>query len=366
MNILMVVNNLRVANGVANVIMNQYDSLLQHDCKVDFIQFLDIETPFVEKIKRNGGKIITIKKNRFNIKTFYNIIKQGKYDVIHINQMNYYTVLMIILAKLIGIKNIVYHSHNTKIPGGLKRSILMKLCNIVYKKFANRYIACTDEAGRDAFGKSDYVILKNSIDVKKFKYDYKVRETYRKELKIKNDTFVVGTVCRFANQKNPMFMLEIIKAIKKINENILFLWVGSAPYKEDPIVKRIKDKIKECELENNVLLVGSKEDVYKWYSIMDAFLMPSLWEGLGISFIEAQANSLPTFASDVVPKDTEITPLIKFISLDEDVNVWAKEICKNKVRTKKSEIVNYKLFEDAGYDMKEAKNDLYNIYINFK
>ena len=145
----------------------------------------------------------------------------------------------------------------------------------------------------------------------------------------------------------------------------MFVWVGSAPFKNSEIEKKINIKIKELGIEKNVLLVGSKEDVYNWYSIMDVFMMPSLWEGLGITYIEAQANSLPTIASEVVPKETKVSELIKYLPLNVSANVWADEINKYPIRNQNSYIVDYDDFVKNGYDLKIAKEDLYKMYSTF-
>lgn len=366
MKVLIVVNNLRVANGVATVIMNQYDALIDNDYKIDFVQFLEMESPYIQKIEENNGKIYTIKKNVKHIKEIFNILKNNKYDIVHINQMNLYTVILIILAYFMKVKHIVYHSHNTKIPGTLKRKIQEKMCNIVYKIFANKYIACSEKAGIDAFGKSKFVILKNSIDVKKFAYNYNTRVSLRQKLNIGDETFVIGTVCRIAKQKNPKFILEIIAEVVKKKKKCVFLWIGSAPSDNDSIVLELKKIAQEMKIEKNILWLGSKTDVYNWYSVMDVFLMPSFWEGLGITYIESQANSLITFASDVVPEDTHITNLIKYLSLNLPAKKWADEICKYSTRNQQSSQDNYSKFVEHGYDLTTAKEDLLKIYNSFK
>ena len=364
MNILIVLNNLRVANGVATVIMNQYDELIKNNCKVDFLQFIEFDSPYVKKILGNGGKIYTINKNDKNIFKLKKILTNKKYDIIHINQLNEISVKIAFLSKVVGIKKIIYHSHNTKITASFKKRLLEKVSNYSFCILSNKLLACTKEAGIDSFGKRKFTILKNAIDVDKFEFDNNLRKKLRKELDIKSNEFVVGTVCRYCNQKNPMLMLDIISEVVKIHNDAKFLWVGSAPNENDEIVNQINEKIKKLDLSKNVLLVGSKSDVYKWYSVMDVFIMPSKWEGLGITYIEAQANSLPTFASDVVPKDTMVTDLIEYISLEKEPEYWAKRICTKKIRNESQKKVDKQNFINKGYDIKYYGDELYKIYIN--
>lgn len=365
MKLLFVVSSLRVANGVATVIMNQYDSLIDAGYEIDFLQFVSFESPYVDRIKNNSGKIFTIKRNFFSLKKIYKVLKENCYDIVHINQMNFHTVYLTLIAKRLKVKNIVYHSHNTKIPGGIKRTILEKASNIVYSNCANRLIACSNAAGKDSFGKKEFIVLKNSIDVKKFEYNFSIRKEIRERQNISDNTFVVGTVCRFANQKNPLLMIDIVNEVIKLRPNTIFLWVGSPPSKDDPIIDEMNQRVEELNIKEKMLWVGSKSDVYKWYSAMDVFLMPSKWEGLGITYIEAQANSLPTYASSVVPIDTKITDLIKYISLDCLPSKWAEELCKNHIRNETSKKNNKQKFIDAGFDSENAKDDLTKIYNSF-
>lgn len=361
MKVLIVLNNLRVANGVAATIMNQYDSLLNNGCDVDFMEFINYGSPYKSRIK---GDIITIKKNSNYYIKIFKLIKSKRYDIIHINQMNLQTVFLTIIAHILDIKCIVYHSHNTRIPGNLKKIILQKLCNLVYMSFANHYLSCSEQAGKDVFGKKQFTVMKNSIDVNQFRFNIEKRVALRKYLSISDETFVIGTVCRYAKQKNPLFMIEIISEVIKIRPNTIFLWVGSAPNNEDSIIKEMYSKVKMLNIEQNMRWVGSKDDTHNWYSVMDVFLMPSLWEGLGITYLEAQANGLPTFASDIVPVETKITNLIHYLSLSKTAIEWANCLCNYSIR----ENIQSNFFDDfhkKGYDLNDSGNDLYNIYCNF-
>lgn len=361
MNVLMVLNNLRVANGVATTIMNQYDELINSGFNVDFMEFLDFDSPYTDKIKKNGGKIFCVSKNKSALKNISNILRNKKYDIVHINQVNAQTVQLAVVARCYHVPHVIFHSHNTKIPGGIKRRVLETGCNIVYGAFADTLIACSEQAGKDSFGRKEFVVLKNSIDARKFEFNKTKRIEIRKQLEISENTLVVGTVCRYARQKNPVLMINIVDELLKMGIDTEFLWIGSAPSENDPVYIEMQKKVQEKGIADKMLWVGSKNDVFNWYSAMDVFLMPSLWEGLGITYIEAQANSLPTFASDVVPIETKITNLIKYYPIDLDANAWAREIKKCSIRN--GNVENYfGQIEEAGYDLTSAKADLLHIY----
>lgn len=365
MKVLIVLNNLRVANGVATVMMNQYDALVQNGYTVDFLQFLDFDSPYVEHIRENGGKIVTLQKGKSSLKKMRQVLREGQYDILHVNQMNAQTVQLVVLARCMGMRHVVYHSHNTKIPGNWKRKMLEKGCNLFYRIFANHFVACSTQAGRDAFGTQKFTVLKNSIDVARFRFDAGKRRQLREQLNISEKTFVVGTVCRYAEQKNPILMIDIVNEILKINPNTVFLWVGSAPTEDDPTWLQMQQRVQQLGIQAQMRWVGSKADVYNWYSAMDVFLMPSRWEGLGITYIEAQANSLPTFASDVVPKDTQITELIRYIPLSCAADVWAEELMKCPVRGEGVALVNEERLVQAGYDSAGNGQSLLAMYKKF-
>lgn len=362
MKVLIVLNNFRSANGVASTIMNQYDALIEKGYVVDFLVFLEFQSPYITRIQKNFGKIYLVEKRGIEIGKMKRILIRGKYDIVHINQVNVQTVILSIISHYLGVKKLVFHSHNTKIPNGIKRKILMKICTFIYSTFADSLLACSEQAGKDVFGKKEFTIMKNSIDVDKFKYNYDIRGKIRDALNISNQTFVVGTVCRYARQKNPIFMIDIVNEILKLGIDTRFLWIGSAPMENDAMYLSMKNKVKELGIEDKMIWVGSKDDVYNWYSAMDAFIMPSLWEGLGISYIESQANSLPTFASDVVPRETCVTELIQYLPLDIGASAWANEISKCKIRNCENDTNYCNELHQAGYDIATAKYDLYKIY----
>lgn len=363
MNILIVLNNLRVANGVATTIMNQYDELIHNGFNVDFMEFLDFDSPYINRIKNNRGEIFLILKDKNALKNMSNVLKSKKYDLVHINQVNVQTVQLAVVARHYHVPHVIFHSHNTKIPGGVKRRVLEAGCNFVYRVCADTLVACSEQAGKDSFGKKQFIVLKNSIDARKFEFNELSRNKIRKKLNIDDSTLVVGTVCRYARQKNPVLMINIIDALLKKGVDTKFLWIGSAPSANDPIYVEMQREVQKRGIGDRMLWVGSKIDVFNWYSAMDVFLMPSLWEGLGITYIEAQANSLPTFASDVVPIETKVTELIRYYPLDLDANTWAEEIKKCRVRN--GNVKKYfDEIEKAGYDLATAKSDLLHIYQN--
>lgn len=196
------------------------------------------------------------------------------------------------------------------------------------KVFANRYFCCSELAGSWLFGNKTYnqgkvYLLNNAIDVDKFKYDEKIRKSKRKELKIKDKDLVIGHIGRFVQQKNHSFLIDIFNEVHKQNKNTILLLAGEGPLKEE-----IENKVKELGLEKNVMFLGQRNDANELYQAMDIFLLPSLYEGLPVVGVEAQAAGLPCFFSTDMTKETKVLQTTKFIPLTHTSQYWGKEILK--------------------------------------
>ena len=194
------------------------------------------------------------------------------------------------------------------------------------------------------------------IDLNNFLFDEKIRNEKRNEMGFLPTDMIIGHVGRFMKQKNHKFIIDIFYELYKRNNNYKLILIGQGPLQNE-----IEEKVKQLKIENNVLFLGQKKDVYKYYQAMDLFLFPSLYEGLGIAVIEAQTSGLPCVVSDEIPLKTKVSEKIKFISLKKSINVWCETI--NKMVKKEREI-NINRIANAGFNIKtEVKKieDVYNI-----
>ena len=185
-------------------------------------------------------------------------------------------------------------------------------------------VACGIDAGKFMFKGNDFEVFNNGVDIKKFKFNADNRKNIRKELGINENTFVVGLTARVDRQKNPLFLLDIFNCIQKQKEDSVLVYTG-----EGDLKNAVKEKAKELGIENKVLLLGRRNDVEKITSAYDIFLMPSLYEGLSISIVEAQINGLKCYTSTNVDKDSNATGNVEFISLEKSAEEWAKEILES-------------------------------------
>ncbi len=294
------------------------------------------------------------------IKALDNFFKEhNDYDVIHMHSSSKnYMVLK--KAKKYGIPVRIAHSHN--IDFQTKNPIKKFLGNIFksfLKKYATDYFACSKIAGEWLFGEKivnseKFYVIHNAIDYDKFKFNEEKRNKIRKELDVKDDELVIGHVGRFTNQKNHDFLIDIFYEMYKINQNIRLLLIGKGENEE-----LIKIKVKKLNLENLVMFLGFKKDVYNYYQAMDVFLLPSKYEGLPVTLVEAQANGLPIFTSKkVVSDEVKLCDNLYFIELDKKPEEWAKEILSKDL----TRINTYQNFKDNRYFINDTVDFLEEFY----
>ena len=319
-----------LGGGVEAVVMNYYRNIDRNKVQFDFICDEDSKYIPKEEIEKLGGKIILIppyqKPFKYH-KELKRVLKEGKYKIVHshISTMSFFSLWA---AKSAKVPIRIAHAHSTTNKQEKKKNLMKQVLRPFSKVFANRYFCCSELAGRWLFGNKTYdqgkvYLLNNAIDVDKFKYDEKIRKEKRKELNIKDNQLVIGHIGRFVQQKNHEFLIDIFNEIYKQNKNTVLLLAGDGPLKGT-----IQNKVKELGLEKSVKFLGQRNDANELYQAMDAFVLPSLYEGLPVVGVEAQAAGLPCFFSTDMTKETKVLQTTKFISLTHTPQYWTKEILK--------------------------------------
>ena len=355
--VLIQMRDLRLGNGIATCIMNYYQHTVSLGYHIDFLLNRNVDSPFVELVKENGGAIfmLPVDTSKPCLENFKFIEKtlNNEYDIIHVNisGLNALTCLFYSYCKQIPTR--IYHAHNPKENSSLKAVLRSLIYETPSVWFANSYAACSQSAGSSLFGKKSFFILRNAMDTRKYIFDPQAREILRSQLGVTNK-FVVGTVCRIAEQKNPFFIIDVFEKIAQKNKDAILLWAGDGPLR-DVVQQYIVDK----KLEKHVMMLGVRSDVEKLYSAMDAFFLPSTFEGLGIVFIEAQISGVDCFASQNVPADVEISPKMHRVSLHESKDKWANLILLSK-NENRNEARKYA--ELAGFEITSVQDDLAKLY----
>lgn len=350
---------LKNGDGTAVALMNYYQELIEHGWRIDFLVLKIFECEWLNKVKADGNNIYELpKENKYSYKVsrkIRSIIKEGKYDIVHVNMPGHVGFETLKMARQYGIGKRIFHAHNPRNNLNLKTVISTKVYDYLLQREATELVACSKSAGNSRFGNKDFQVLKNVIDTDRFVYRLEDRRYIREKLHIEKKV-VVGVVGRFADQKNPEFLLECFAEYNKLNKESVLLWIGDGELQE-----KIQDRAKNMGLKGACLFVGRKNNIEKWYSAMDLFLLPSKFEGMGIVFLEAQCTGLPCFGSTNVPIETEVTELMHRISLKQEANYWATAMKKvtdmsGDRRSRASEFIN------AGYTHEATKSDLLNMY----
>ena len=341
--------------GVEIFLMNYYRNINRNNVTFDFISATN-ELCFQDELKKYGSNIYYVSNYKRNPIKYYNeikkIIKEGKYEIVHINMLSAANVLPAIAAKKCKVKNIIAHSHNNGVPSGLLRKVLNNLNKKMLRKCANIFYACSESAGKWMFKNKQFDIIENSIEIDKYRFNHEFRDKLRKEYHIPKDKIVIGMVGRFDEQKNHEFAIDILKNLND-DKYVLFL-IGEGVLKES-----IKNKASDLKLENNVIFAGKKMNVEEYYSMFDLFILPSKFEGFGIVNIEAQASGLPCVVSSVVPLETKLSDSIYYLGLD-NIDEWIKTIKKIKYDRDRT-----KLADDIyNYDIKTSAKKLEDRYLN--
>ena len=354
--------------GVESYIINQLRYINKEQFQIDFLVPNENEKlAYEDEIISLGSKIYRSYirwKNSFfgHYYTLYKFFREhkGEYNIAVGNYLDLQNINFLIMARLFGIKICIAHSHMAyEKRKNIIKYILVKINRILSLYFCDYLWACSEVAGKWMFGpflwdKKNKLLIKNSIDNEKYKYNKIIRDKIRNDLKI-NNYFVIGHVGRFAEQKNHEFILDIFYEIIKKEPKSCLMLIGKGDLEE-----KIREKAQNLRIDKNILFLGERNNVNELLQSMDILLFPSKHEGLPVSLIEAQAAGLPIYTSkEGVSKEAKITNLIEFISLEKSAKYWADFILKNN---KSYRLDMSKEIIESGYDINTEIKKIENFY----
>lgn len=346
--------------GGIDKILYDYTLRFSGDMQCDFLVHTDYEGILESDLKKRGYNIYHVpplhKDRKRYISDIKSIMKRGNYDIVHVNQ-GFKGLFYLYFAKRGKINVRIAHSHMANSPERKKEYMIRKISTFFVKWLSTHLFACGDDAAKWMWGERDFskgrvYIMKNAIDVECFSFSLDKRERLRKELGIE-DKFVIGNVARFSDQKNHEFLIRLFYEIKKLRKNAVLMLVGRGELEED-----IKNQVAKFGLQDSVLFMGIRNDVYDLLNVMDIFVLPSKYEGLPVTLLEIQANGLSAVVSDAVTKEMALFDGVHFISLHQPVEDWVKVILEEK-RTN-----SYNLLKGTSYDLDIAVGDLYGKYLS--
>lgn len=350
--------------GAESMIMNIYRKIDRTKIQFDFVVHTDSICDFDDEIKLLGGKIYNCPRftgiNIVSYIKFWNeFFKEHKeYKIIH-GHIGSSASIYLEIAKKNGLFTIA-HSHSGGFDTGIKGSMYI-LFSYPTRFIADYFFACSESAGISRYGKrvvnnkTIFSVLKNAIDVNQYAFSEEIRDKKRKELDLENK-FVIGHVGRFDKAKNQEYLVEIFKLIAKKNENAILILIGDGELRP-----HIFEKVKNYGLGDRVIFTGVRSDVNELLQAMDVFVFPSIYEGLPVTVIEAQAAGLPCIISDTITDEVCITPLVEKLSIEQEPMVWVRNI----------ELLNKNIHENfsrkiknCGYDINTSVLSLEKFYLS--
>ena len=344
--------------GLETMLMNYYRNIDRDEVQFDFLTHRDTKAAYDDEIESLGGKIYHLPKLNPFSKSYLDALdkffkEHKEYQIVHCHQ-DCLSGVMLKVAKKNGVRFTIAHSHNANQDKNLK--YLIKVFEkIKIPKYADKLFACGDEAGRWMFNTDNFEVLNNAIDTDLYTYNEEKAGKVKKEFGIENK-FVVGHVGRFSTQKNHEFLIDVFNEVQKIKEDSVLMLVGDGDLRPE-----IEQKVRDLGLSEKVIFTGVRSDVNDLMQGMDVFLFPSLYEGLPVTMVEAQASGLKCIISDKVPLECKMTENVVVVKLEESPQKWAKEILKYEKyerQNTKEEIVK------SNFDIKANAKYLQEFYLS--
>lgn len=342
--------------GLETLIMNCYRHIDREKMQFDFIVHREFRADYDDEIEALGGKIYRLPRlNPFSpgykkaLMDFFQ--SHPEYKIVHCH-LDCMSALPLTAAKKCGVPVRIAHAHssnqerNLKYP--LKRLYMRKIPGA-----ATHFFACSKEAGEWMFPGQNVTVINNGIETERFAFHPEIQGEVRSELGLHGE-LVLGHVGRFMPEKNHDFLIAIFAEVVNRIPNAKLLLVGAGPLEE-----RVRQKAEQLGIAQNVQFLGVRSDVNRILQAVDVFILPSLYEGLGIAAVEAQAAGTRCVVSDTVPGVCAMTNLVEFVSLNETPAHWADMILQpsEPARTSHADEI-----QSAGYDIQVTADWLFDFY----
>lgn len=349
--------------GIENMLMNFYRKTDRTKVQFDFLIHDPKRADFEDEIEEMGGRIYRTPER--SLKNFGNYIhgldeffrQHKEYKIVH-SHINTLSVFVLQSAKKNGVPVRIAHSHTAETEKGKKKALKDFFRSNINRVCTDR-LACGEKAGRYMFGdqyfdKGLVTVVNNGIDCERFRYNQEKRLEIREKYGF-GDEVVIGHVGRFDEFKNQSFLIDILDCLKESDVKVKLLLLG-----EGTLFDQIKAKVLCLGLSDSVVFAGVVPDVYNYLNAMDVFVFPSVFEGLPLTLVEAQANGLTIFASDAVSSESDLTGLIEFLPLSSGAEAWAEKL-KSEMPFERQDKTDR--IRQAGYDSETSAKWLENFYL---
>ena len=358
--VLQIGDSLKRRSGITAFLMN-YNSVMDSSRVVFDYLIIDVEECIREKIKNFGGNIYYMPKlNLLNalelvteIKKFF---KEHNYEIVH---SHFYQIIPIVkaIACQNGTKHYISHSHNTKYADSKIRTFRNCLMSLPVRLMSDHFCACSVAAGNFLFGskilkmrKKELFVVPNAINYKKFYFNYQMRCEIRAKYSIDKKK-VYGNIARFKPQKNQLFLLDVFCKIHQFDRDSVLMLIGEGELKGNLI-----EKARRLGILDNVVMVDTTDHPQDFYNAFDCYIFPSIYEGFGLTLLEAEVNGLPCVCADTIPEEPIISQNVEILSLEKNADKWASVCIDMLKKGRSNETLSHK------YDLTTSALKLMNYY----
>lgn len=346
-------------DGISNVIVNYHERISDSKLQFDIAISKSSVKERVGTLENIFNKVYVLperKQELLNYSVFlFRILNKTKYDIIHVHGNSGTIAIELSIAYLSGVKKRIAHSHNSTCDNPRLHKYLKPILN----KLTTSNFACSTVAGDWLFSKP-YTVLNNGINTTQFLFSQRHRDYHREKLNFKLKT-VIGHVGHFTYQKNHDFLIQMYKELRGHNTDNHLLLIG-----DGPLLQNVKDKINEYGLTESVTILNSRNDVNELLSAIDIFVLPSHFEGLPLSGIEAQAAGLCCLVSDKISSELSLTDSVNYLSIS-DTKQWIEFMLSYKSSSRIDQSAsNVRILQQKGYDITSNANILTQSYISMR
>lgn len=362
------------AGGISVIIWRLMKVLEARNVQMSFLsQRENINEKYINEIQMQGGKVHYIKTSSNKIfryfdryKKCYKVIKDNKYDVVHVNGNESLGIISYVLAaKKNSNCKVIVHAHSTRFMNGeflLIKNVLKSIFQPILIRKADCLFACSTEAARFMYGKASdkAIIIKNGLNPDKYAFDNIAREKIRSEMMVK-DRIVIGHIGRFVYPKNHEFILDVFEQIISEYSNVELWLIGE---KDGEGYKKIYSRVNQEGLQDKVRFIGNTDKIKEYLSAMDVLFFPSRFEGLPLVLVEAQVNGLPVVCSSAITDEAIFSENVKKLSLDDSLKRWSDELIRFGNAERKN--LSYHGIMESGFDIYKSAAVVWEEYKKLK
>lgn len=360
------------AAGIESFIMNMYRAVDRQKVQFDFLVMRDEKEFWDDTIERLGGRkygaqipsassaLDRVKKESAYLECF---LKTHHYDIVHIHATTPLKAPYLKAAKKAGVPVRIYHSHSAYVSGKSKlKYVMYRVFQRMIARYATHYFACSQAAADWMYPKKlvqsgKVEVIPNGIDVDKFRYSVEKRRECRAELDIPRDAFVIGHTGRFTAQKNQKFVIDVFSELVQVMPNAELILLGAGDLLED-----VTTYAQSSGSPDKIHFLGVRPDVDRVLSAMDAYVMPSLYEGLPVAAVEAECSGLPCYLSSNITREVAFTEQVQFLDLGDGAANWARAIAQHMAKYERS--AGAVAVARHGYDISRAAQRLQQFYLS--